>query len=132
MRAGYARMRHTPDRKKVLRLLRYQVFMLLPVSLGALVFGELAAWSALIGGMVALAANVLFAVVVFGNYQAAQAGSLVVRFYAAEVLKLVVVGLAFAALFIWMKQLNVAALFVAFFVVQVVSPLLAHLSAGDT
>ena len=125
-------MRHTPDRKKVLLLLRYQVFMLLPVSLGALVFGELAAWSALIGGMVALAANVLFAIVVFGDYRAAQAGNLVARFYAAEVLKLVVVGLTFAALFIWMKPLNVAALFVAFFVVQVVSPLLAHLSAGDT
>jgi len=125
-------MMHTPDRKKVQRLLRYQVFMLLPVTLGALVFGELAAWSALLGGLVALVANVLFAIVVFGNYKAAQAGSLVARFYAAEVLKLVVVGLAFAALFIWMKPLDVAALFVAFFVVQVVSPLLAHLSAGDT
>lgn len=105
--------------------------MLLPVTLGALVFGKLAAWSALLGGGIALTANVLFAAVVFASYRAAEPGSLVARFYAAEVLKLLFVGLAFAALFLWIKPLNVAALFVAFFVVQVVSPLLAH-SAGGT
>ena len=123
---------HTPDRKKVAQLLRYQVFMLLPVTMGALVFGVMAAWSAFLGGMIALAANVLFAVAVFVSYRAAAPGNLVARFYAAEAVKLVFVGLAFAVLFIWIKPLNVAALFVAFFVVQVLSPLLAHLSAGDT
>ena len=123
---------HTPDRNKVARLLRYQVFMLLPVTLGALVFGSRAAWSALLGGTIALAANVLFAVAVFAPYRAARAGNLVARFYAAEVLKLVFVGLAFAVVFLWIRPLHVAALFVAFFVVQVVSPLLAHLSARDT
>jgi ATP synthase protein I len=122
----------TPDRRKAARLLRYQVFMLLPVTLGAGALGATAAWSALLGGALALVANAAFALVVFSAYEASEPGRLATRMYAAEVVKLASVALAFAAIFIWIRPLNVAALFVAFFVVQFVTPLLAHLvSARD-
>lgn len=121
----------TPDRKKVARLLRYQALMLLLVTSGAWVFGMQAAWSALLGGSVALMANVIFALLMFAPYRAAEPGKLMARLYMAEALKLVLVGLAFAVLFLWVKPLSVAALFVAFFMVQVVSPLLAHTLAGN-
>ena len=122
----------TTDHRRVRRLLRYQAYMLLPVALGAWVFGREAAWAALLGGAIALVANLLFALLVLAPYRAAEPGSLVARFYVGEVLKLLFVGLSFAAIFIWVRPLNVAALFVAFFMIQVVSPLLAHLSAEDT
>lgn len=120
------------DRQRIKRLLLFQLFMLMAATLGGLVFGRVVALSAFLGGFVALAANALFALWVFAPYRAQQPGSLLARFYAAEVLKLLLVGLAFAALFIWVRPLNVAALFVAFFVVQVLSPLLAHGLAGET
>jgi len=106
--------------------------MLLLITLVALPFGVRVVGSTLAGGGIALLANGLFAWVVFTAYQAAQPGRLVARFYAAEALKLLFVALAFAALFIWMRPLNIAALFVAFFMVQVVAPLTAHLLARET
>jgi len=120
----------TPDGKKAARLLRYQFFMLLPAVLGAWAFGANAAWSAFLGGFLALAANLLFAALVFVAYDAAEPGKLATRMYAAEAVKLLFVGLAFAAIFVWIRPLNVAALFVAFFMVQVVTPLLAHALPG--
>ena len=121
----------TPDRKRAMRLLRYQAFMLVLATLGAGVFGAEEAWSALLGGSIALLANVIFAWLLFAPYRAAEPGKLMTRFYLAEVLKLVFVGLAFAAVFMWMRPPGVAALFVAFFMVQVVSPLLAHALVGN-
>ncbi len=106
--------------------------MLLPVTLGAGLLGATAAWSAFLGGSVALGSNALFAALVFTAYRADEPGRLTMKLYAAETAKLLLAALAFAAIFIWIRPLNAAALFVAFFVVQVVAPLLAHaVSARD-
>ena len=94
--------------------------------------GTTAAWPAFLGGSVALVGNALFAALVFTTYRADEPGRLAMKLYAAEVAKLLLMALAFAAIFIWIRPLNVAALFVAFFMVQVVTPLLAHaVSARD-
>lgn len=111
-------------------MLRYQTSVLLLVALGASVFGMNAAWSALLGGSIALSANAIFAWLLFGPYRAAEPGRLMARFYLAEVLKLLFAGLAFAVVFLWVRPLGVAALFMGFFMVQVVSPLLAHSLEG--
>ncbi len=122
----------TPDRSKAARLLRYQLYMLPILVMGAWLFGGKAALSALLGGGLALVVNLLFAALVFGAYKAAEPGKLATRLYAAEVAKLLFVALAFAAIFLWIRPLNVAALFVTFFLVQVGAPLLAHLlPTGD-
>ncbi len=116
----------TPDRKRAARLLRNQLLVLLVTVLAAGAMGREAAWSAFLGGAIALAANGLFAALLFAAYDAGEPGALATRMYAAEVVKLLFVGLAFAAVFSWIGPPDVAALFVAFFVVQVVTPLLVH------
>ncbi len=121
----------THDRARAARLIRYQLFLLPLFVAGASAFGATAAWSALLGGALALAANLLFALLVFRAYRAQEPGRLATRMYAAEAVKLLFVGLAFAAIFLWIRPLNVAALFVAFFLVQVLPPLVAHLAAAD-
>ncbi len=120
------------DRRRIRRLLLVQGMLLLLVTLVALAFGGTAALSAFLGGGTALGANALFAFWVFTPYRAQRPGALVTRFYVAEIGKLVLVGLSFAAIFIWLRPLNAAALFVSFFLVQVVSPVVAHGLAKET
>ena len=120
------------DRQRVYKLLMVQGILLLLATVVAMVFGKTMALSAFLGGGTALGANALFAWLVFAPYRAQQPGALVTRFYVAEIGKLVMVCLCFAAIFIWLRPLNVAALFVSFFLVQVVSPVLAHGLNKDT
>ena len=116
------------DRRRARVILVLQVVVTLVVATGALFFGAEAAWSALGGGLIALLGNAAFAFWVFGAYRAQEPGKLLTRFYGAELLKLLLIATLFAATFLWVRPLNVVALFVAFFLVQVLSPLLAHRS----
>ena len=78
----------------------------------------------------ATSANALFAYWVFGRYRAAEPGKLAAQFYGAELLKLAFIALAFAVVIIGSDPLSPLALFGAFFVVQVLPPLLANRIAG--
>jgi ATP synthase protein I len=114
------------DRRHIGRLLLIQLIASMLVATVAWLFRADAGMSALIGGLASLTGNLLFAVWVFAPYRAQQPGGLLSRFYLAELAKLIMIGLVFAAAIVWLKPLNVVALFGAFFVVQVLSPLLAH------
>ena len=114
------------DIRRARRILTIQVVLTLVLAGSAAVYDTTAGLSALIGGGVTTLANGLFAVVVFGRYRAQDAGKLVFRFYGAELLKLSVVVAMFAATFIWVAPVNLVTLFGAFFIVQVLPPLLAH------
>ena len=115
-----------PDQRRIRLILLLQLLITLVVTLAALVAGMNAALSALLGGAIAALGNILFALWVFGPYRAQEPGNLLARFYGAEMLKLVLIALLFAVTFVWVKPLNVVALFGTFFLVQVLSPLLAH------
>lgn len=104
----------------------FQTVVMLLATGVALVFGWTLAVSVFVGGLASLLPNAVFAWQVFAPYRAQQPGQLVVRFYAAELVKLLFTALIFVAAFLWLTPINVAALFIAFFVVQVISPLLAH------
>ena len=117
---------HTADRQRVKQLLLGQLLVTLLVTAGAGLAGSNAALSAGLGGLASLIPNALFALGVFAQYRAQEAGRLVARFYLAELLKLLLTALIFVAVFVWVKPVNVAALFLAFFAVQVLSPLLTH------
>jgi ATP synthase protein I len=114
------------------RILLIQCVLTLVLAGAGTLYNEAAGLSALLGGVITTAANGLFAVVVFGRYRAQEAGKLVFRFYGAELLKLGFVLLMFAATFIWVgpAALNLVALFGAFFLVQVLPPLLPHSTDG--
>ncbi len=114
------------DRKDIKRLLLIQLIASLIVAALAWLVRTDAGISALVGGLASLAGNLLFALWVFAPYRAQAPGGLLSRFYLAELAKLTMIGLVFAAAIVWLKPLNVVALFGSFFVVQVLSPLLAH------
>lgn len=114
------------DRQHIKRLLLIQLVASVLCAIVALLIHTEAGLSALIGGLASFAGNLLFAFWVFAPYQAQKPGGLLSRFYLAELAKLILIGLVFAAAIVWLKPLNVVALFSTFFIVQVLSPLLAH------
>lgn len=121
---------HNLDARRAKRILAAQAVATLVVTLVGLIFGLREGFFALLGGATALTANALFAYWVFGRYHAGEPGKLVGQFYGGELLKLGFVALAFAAVIILSDALSPLALFGAFFVVQVLPPLLANRIAG--
>ena len=121
---------HDLDAHRAKRILIAQAAATLVVTLIGLLFGPREGLFALIGGAIALIANAVFAFWVFGRYRAAEPGKLVGQFYGGELLKLGFVALAFAAAIILSDTLSPVAMFGAFFVVQVLPPLLANRIAG--
>ena len=118
------------DAQRARRILIAQAIATLLAALIGLAFGLREAVFALIGGVIATLANALFAYWVFGRYRAAEPGKLVSQFYGAELLKLAFIAAAFAVVIIGSDALSPVALFGAFFVVQVLPPLLANRIAG--
>ena len=106
------------------RLLLIQLLMCAFVAVVAGFWGV--AGSALLGGMIVVCSNALFAIMLFLPYRAQQPGRLLSGIYLAELVKLIFVALSFALVFMWLEEINVVALFAAFFMVQVVSILLAQ------
>ena len=121
---------HNLDARRAKRILIAQAVATLVVTLVGLIFGLREGFFALVGGATATGANALFAYWVFGRYRAGEPGKLVGQFYGGELLKLAFVVIAFAAVINLLDPLSPLALFGAFFVVQVLPPLLANRIAG--
>ena len=121
---------HDLDARRARRILLAQAAATLVVTLIGLMFGLRAGFFALIGGATATIANALFAYWVFGRYRANEPGKLVGQFYGGELIKLAFIAAMFAVVIIWLDPLSPLALFGAFFVVQVLPPLLANRIAG--
>lgn len=119
------------DIRRAKRILIVQVVLTLILAGAATLYDGVTGLSALLGGAITTLANGLFAVAIFGRYRAQDAGKLVFRFYGAELLKLGLVMVMFAVTFIWLAPLNVWALFGAFFLVQVLPPMLAQMLTDE-
>jgi ATP synthase protein I len=87
--------------------------------------GPVHGYSGLMGGFIAAVSNGFFASRVFGDYRAQEPHRMLQRWYGAEVSRLVLVGLLFAAAFIWVKPLSVGALLGAFLVIHLIPSVLA-------
>jgi ATP synthase protein I len=121
---------HNLDRRRARQILVAQAVTTLVAMLVGFFFGPSEGFYALIGGAIALIANLLFAFWVFGRYRADEPGKLAGQFYSGEFVKLGFVALAFAAVILLSEAMNPLAFFGAFFVVQVIPPLLANRIAG--
>ena len=108
-----------PDVLQAKRVLVVQLALTLILSAVALPFGWFVALSVLIGGGVCLLANALFAFWVLRQYRAQEPGSLVMRFYGAEIIKLSLILGLFAIAFTTFEGLHLPALLIAYFAVQV-------------
>jgi ATP synthase protein I len=114
-----------PDALHAKRVLVAQLALALVVTAAALPFGISVALSVLIGAAVCLLASTLFAFWVFRQYRAQDPGSIVARFYGAEIVKLFVVFGLFVVAFAAIRDLNLPALLFSYFAVQVLPAVIA-------
>ena len=108
------------DERLVKQTLLSQLVLTLVLAATLLAVGRVESLSALIGGLIAVAANAIFAFWVFGPYRAQQAGKLVARLYGAELAKITAIALAFIGVFLWVKPISAGALFGCFIAVHLV------------
>lgn len=116
---------HQPDARQAKRILWVQIVMTLILPALVYAFDDMAALSALLGAVICTLANGILALGMFGRYRAAEPGLLMMRFYVAEVLKIVVILALFGAAFALIDGLNLPALLGAYFLVQVLPVLMA-------
>jgi ATP synthase protein I len=118
------------DVHRARKIIVAQAIATLLITLAGTLFGVWTALIAFIGGVTATMANALFAFWVFGRYKAGEPGKLAGQFFGGEFLKLGFVAAVFAAAIMWLEPFSPLAFFGAFFVVQVVPPMLANRLAG--
>jgi len=94
-----------------------QLVMTLLISAVLAVVAMHHAYSALAGGLIASSANAFFSFWVFSHYRAQHPNKLVARLYGAEIAKLILVGVLFAAAVQLIDPLSGGALFGAFLLV---------------
>jgi len=94
-----------------------------------LLYDLTAAYSGLIGGLIAALANGWFALKVF-TARGKQPAQVLRSFYSAELNKLILTGSLFVAVFILLRPINAAALLAAYFLVHMLPALLAAISAN--
>jgi len=116
-------------KRRVKRLVSMQFFVALILALGLLLVDPVYAYSSLAGGLIAAVANAAFARRVFADYRAQEPQLLLMRLYGAELLKLVLVGVLFAGVYLWIEPLSPGALLGAFLIVYLVPPVI--LASGD-
>ena len=100
-------------------LIQAMVVVVTAVSCG-LVFGIVAGYSALFGGLIALSANVYFAYKAFRYFGARSAKAIVQSLWAGEMGKQILAAALFALLFVVVRPLEPLAVFAGYLVVLAV------------
>ena len=94
-----------------------QLILTLVVS-GLLLFsGKIAAYSALVGGVIATVTSAWFAIKVFAGRKTNDPAKELQTFYLAEINKIIMTGAMFVAVFVLIKPVNGAALLAVYFLV---------------
>lgn len=105
-------------RLPVFRLLRAQCLVMLIAALcGAVLFDRVTGYSVLLGGAIALLANVYFAFKAFRYFGARSARAIAQSFWAGEMGKLILTAALFALVFVAVKPLQPLALFTGYLLV---------------
>lgn len=104
------------------KLAAYKVLTVIALIIAAIALillmsiGRVAAYSAALGGVACILPNLLFARFAF-RYSAADSVGLAMRwFYIGEAIKIIVTILIFASSLLWIKDLNVAAMFITYII----------------
>jgi len=116
---------HQPDVLQVKGILLGQFILTFVLIAAALPFGVPVVLSVLVGAGVCLVASALFAFWIFRHYRAQDPGSIVMRFYGAEVIKLFLVLGLFTVAFTTSKGLNLPVVLAAYLAVQMLPPIFA-------
>jgi ATP synthase protein I len=114
-----------PDVAQAKRVLLAQLALTLTLVAATLPAGMAVAVSVLIGAAVCLLASSVLAYWVFRQYRAQDPGSLVMRFYGAEIVKLFLVLGVFVIAFTTNEGLNLPSMLAAYVAVQVLPAVFA-------
>ena len=120
--------RHGGPDSLINRMFLVQLLIALGASALGSTRGLVEAYSALLGSVLSIVPNACFAFMVFGRHDRVPPGRELYQLYRAEVIKLLLVALLFAAVFRLVDELNVVALMISFIVVHA-SGLLVSMSA---
>ncbi|MFI8742958.1 F0F1 ATP synthase subunit I [Stutzerimonas zhaodongensis] len=105
-------------RLPVVRVLVVQAIVAVSTGVAcSLVFGMVAGYSGLLGGLIALLANLYFAFKAFRYFGARSAKAIVQSLWAGEMGKQILAAALFALVFVGVKPLQPAALFVGYLLV---------------
>ena len=104
------------------------VVVILLTIVCAVTLGIIAAYSVLIGGLIALVANVYFTYKAFQLYGARSVAAIVQSFWAGQIGKMVVTAVLFALVFIAVKPFDVVLLFLGYILIQLTSVVSLFLS----
>jgi len=91
------------------------------VVICAVTLGVVAAYSVLLGSLIALLANVYFTYKAFKYFGARSVPAIIQSFWAGQVGKMFITAALFALVFIAVKPLNVVLLFVGYILIQLTS-----------
>lgn len=108
------------DEQRAKVSIKVQLALTVVIAAPLMFVGVVVSYSAVIGGLIATIANAFLVKRVFTSYRAQVPGLLLAQIYSAEIIKLVLVGVLFAAAIAWVEPLSVGALFSAFIVVHLV------------
>lgn len=114
------------DQARVKSLVRVQAYTVLIMAICSVPLGLTVVRDVVLGGAAAILGSVALACWVFSRYRAARLGALIKQFYIGELVRLIVIMVAFFAAMQGFDDLNPAALFVAFFIVQVIPMVLVN------
>ena len=115
--------RELADSGRAYRIVFLQLATALLVALPLAPVGWVYAWSGVLGGLIAVTGNALFARQLFGRYRAQEPGQLLGRFYLAELAKLLLTALLFALVVVLVKPISIVTLLGCFLLVQLVPAL---------
>ncbi|MFC3608131.1 F0F1 ATP synthase subunit I [Stutzerimonas tarimensis] len=105
-------------RQPVFRVLQMQLLVtLITAIVCASVFGIVAGYSGLIGGLIAFTANLYFALKAFRYFGARSAGAIVRSLWSGEMGKQILTAVLFALVFVGVKPLEPVALFAGYLLV---------------
>jgi ATP synthase protein I len=107
------------DRPPIARWFVIESVVLVFVSLAFLLRGQVAGYSALLGGLIFLIPHGYFALKAFRYAGARSAKKIMSSFYQGEAGKLILCAILFTMVFKWIQPLDVAALFLTFAIMLV-------------
>ena len=102
------------------------------VSLAFLLRGQVAGYSALLGGLIFLIPHGYFALKAFRYAGARSAKKIMTSFYQGEAGKLILCAILFTMVFKWIQPLDIAALFLTFAIMLVTNWLTPLLAGSNT
>jgi len=122
------------QQNQALKFIKAQFVVTCVLSLVLLGFDYTAAYSAMVGGLIATIANSWFAFKVFRGSTGADsqttAETLLATFYVGEIYKFIFTGAMFVMAFVLIKPVNVIALLITYFLIHM-TPAVVNVLASD-